>query len=151
MTDIPINLAVEDALSEAVLQEILKQSQQCFAVGCCYRKGGNVYLKKILPGLNNAAKGMPHFVLTDLDQADCPLAIISEWLTQPKHPNLLFRVAVRESGLSLSQIPRCVRHCRPRSVKIEPEAPTLGRIQPVSSLPFKGKAPQDSTSYLSSR
>lgn len=34
MTDIPINLAVEDDLSEAVLKEILKQSQRSASHFC---------------------------------------------------------------------------------------------------------------------
>ncbi len=37
---IPINLAVEDALSEVVVREILSQSGQPFPVGACYGKGG---------------------------------------------------------------------------------------------------------------
>lgn len=96
MSDIAINLAVEDALSEAVLREMLKQSERPFLVGNCFCRGGYGYLKKILPGLNYAAQGMTYLILTDLDQAECPLELISKWLTQPKHPNLLFRVAVRE-------------------------------------------------------
>lgn len=96
MTDIPINLAVEDALSEAVLKEMLKQTNRPFLVGRCLSRGGYGYLKRIIPGLNQAASGMPYLVLTDLDNAECPVAIISSWLTQPKHPNLIFRVAIRE-------------------------------------------------------
>jgi len=34
---------------------------------------------------------------TDLDRYDCPVALIGDWLTQPKHHNLLIRVAVREA------------------------------------------------------
>jgi hypothetical protein len=96
MTDIPINLAVEDALSEAVLKEMLRQSQRPFSIGTCLNRGGYGYIKKIIPGLNNAAKGMPYFVLTDLDNAECPLSLISSWLTHQKHPNLIFRIAVKE-------------------------------------------------------
>lgn len=96
MTDIPINLAVEDALSEAVIKEMLKQSERPFSIGTCLNRGGYGYLKKIVPGLNKAAAGMAYLVLTDLDNAECPLALISTWLTQPKHPNLIFRVAIRE-------------------------------------------------------
>lgn len=96
MTDIPINLAVEDALSEAVLREMLKQSQRPFLVGASFGNRGNSYLKKIISGLNNAAKGMPYLVLTDLDNTECLSALISNWLSQSKHPNLLFRVAIRE-------------------------------------------------------
>lgn len=96
MTDIPINLAVEDDLSEAVLKEILKQSQRPFVVGTCLKKRGFGYLKKILPGLNKAAKGSPYLVLTDLDNNECPLTLLAKWLSNPKHPNLIFRVAVIE-------------------------------------------------------
>lgn len=96
MTDIPINLAVEDDLSEAVLKEILKQSQRPFSIGSCLKRNGYGYLKKILPGVNQAAKGSPYLVLTDLDKNECPLAVLSDWLPCPKHPNLIFRVAVVE-------------------------------------------------------
>ncbi|WP_448573686.1 DUF2887 domain-containing protein [Trichothermofontia sp.] len=96
MTDIPINLAVEDDLSEAILKEILKQSQRPFAVGMCLKHQGYGYLKRILPGINHAAKGSPYLVLTDLDRYECPLAILTEWLSAAKHPNLIFRVAVTE-------------------------------------------------------
>lgn len=94
--DIPINLVFEDVLSEAVIKQMLKQSQRPFSVGNCLNKRGNDQIKKNLLGFNHAAKGMPYLVLTDLDKADCPLVILSEWLTQPKHPNLLFRIAVKE-------------------------------------------------------
>ncbi|MEG4034659.1 hypothetical protein QUA03_12625 [Microcoleus sp. S36b_A4] len=96
MTDIPINLVFEDVLSEAVLKQMLKQSQRPFSVGQCLNQRGYGKIKKVISGLNYAAKGMPYLVLTDLDNAECPLVIISEWLTQPKHPNLLFRIAVKE-------------------------------------------------------
>jgi len=90
---IPINLAVEDALSEAVLRKIL---QARYNVGDCYKRGGFGYLKKNIRGFNNASKGMPHIVLTDLDMGACAPTLIEEWLQVPIHHNLLFRVAVRE-------------------------------------------------------
>lgn len=96
MNQIPITLAVEDDLSEAVLRAILLQSERNFFIDTCLKKQGYGYLKKIITGLNSAAKGMPYLVLTDLDSAECPLALISTWLSQPKHPNLILRVAVRE-------------------------------------------------------
>ncbi|MCU0547176.1 MAG: DUF4276 family protein [Oscillatoriaceae cyanobacterium Prado104] len=96
LPDIPINLVFEDLLSEAVLKQMLVQSQRPFAVGKCFNQRGYGKIKKIISGLNYAAKGMPYLILTDLDREECPLIIISEWLTQPKHPNLLFRIAVKE-------------------------------------------------------
>jgi hypothetical protein len=67
-----------------------------FAVGTAYRHGGFDYLRKTIHGWNQAAKGTPFVVLTDLDKHVCPAALIADWLPVPKHPNLLFRVAVRE-------------------------------------------------------
>lgn len=96
MEPILINLAVEDTLSEAVIRTMLIQSNRNFSIGVCLNRGGYGYLKKIISGLNNAAKGTPYFVLTDLDRGDCPLALIAQWLPQPQHPNLIFRIAVRE-------------------------------------------------------
>ena len=93
---IPINLAVEDPLSEAVLLKILDQSGRPYEVGNCHKKDGFGYLRKTIGGFNSAAKGTPFLVLTDLDRYECPVALIQEWLTVPKHHNLLFRVAVRE-------------------------------------------------------
>lgn len=93
---IPIYLAVEDILSEEIIKQIIIQSQRNFAIGKCYRKGGYGYLQKNIKGFNDAAKGTPFLVLTDLDKNECPLALIEEWLPYPKNPNLLFRIAVRE-------------------------------------------------------
>jgi hypothetical protein len=121
MTDIPINLVFEDVLSEAVLKQMLIQSQRPFLVGDCFDQKGKDRMKKNISGFNNGAKRMPYLVLTDLDNADCPLVIISEWFTQPKHPNLVFRIAVKEVeawllahreafakflGISVDNIPR---------------------------------------------
>lgn len=135
MTDIPINLAVEDDLSEAVLKEILKQSQRPFSIGTCLKQRGYGYLKKRLPGINKAAKGSPYIVLTDLDKTECPLALITGWLSHPKHPNLIFRVAVREVeawllahreafaqflGISVDLVPKDVDSVRdPKQLLIE--------------------------------
>lgn len=93
---IPVNLATEDLLSEVVLRVLLKQTGRPFEVGPCYRKGGLGYLRKIIGGLNHAARGTPFIVLTDLDTEECAAALVSEWLKGDRQPNLVFRVAVRQ-------------------------------------------------------
>lgn len=93
---IPINLAVEDSLSEAILRRLLLHSAKPYHLGRVFRKGGYGYLKKTVPGWNRAARSQPILVLVDLDDAPCASAIVSSWLTEPRHPNLIFRVAVRE-------------------------------------------------------
>jgi hypothetical protein len=95
MSPIPINLAVEDELSEVILRRMLHVLKN-FAVGTAYRHGGFGYLRKTIYGWNQAAKGTPFVVLTNLDEYTCPAELIADWLPVPKHPNLLVRVAVRE-------------------------------------------------------
>lgn len=89
-----INLAFEDPLHEAVLRKIFAQFN--ISVGRCFSQGGSGYLKSSISGFNNAARVTPFLVLTDLDQVECAPILIKEWLPFPKHPNLIFRVAVRE-------------------------------------------------------
>lgn len=93
---IPINLAVEDELSEAVLRRLLDHADRDYQVGQSYRRGGYGYLRRTIEGWNRAARGIPFIVLTDLDRATCPPELIRQWLTNPQHPNLLFRIAIRE-------------------------------------------------------
>jgi hypothetical protein len=94
MSIIPICLAFEDDLSEAILKEILRQSQRSFQIETFIRGRGFGNLKRKLPDLNRAANHFLWLVLTDLDREKCPTALQNEWLKAPKHPNLLFRIAV---------------------------------------------------------
>lgn len=96
MPPIPIQLAVEDDLSEAVLIRVLRETRRPYAIGTCYNGHGFGYLRKTIHGFNNAAKGTPFLVLTDLDKIGCAPDLIGTWLNEPVHPNLLFRVAVKE-------------------------------------------------------
>jgi hypothetical protein len=96
MKEIPISLAVEDALSETIAKEILAYTKRPFIIYNCYVRNGFGFIKKNIAGFNNAAKGTPFLVITDLDSAECPLKLIKNWLPHPKHHNLLFRVAVKE-------------------------------------------------------
>ncbi len=53
---IPIIIAVEDALSEAVLRVMFEQSSRTYTVGNCLGRKGSGYLKKISSGLINRPK-----------------------------------------------------------------------------------------------
>lgn len=95
MTLIPVNLATEDELSEVTLLRVLAKINR-YSIGTAYRRGGFGYLRRNVQGWNSAAKGIPFIVFTDLDTGECPPRLINDWLQVEKHPNLLFRVAVRE-------------------------------------------------------
>jgi len=95
MSRIYITLAVEDALSEAVVRKMLDQSKNNYQVMNCLSKGGYGYLKKKINAFNQAAKATPFFVLTDQDRG-CPPEKIRNWLKHKLNPNLIFRIAVME-------------------------------------------------------
>lgn len=96
MSSIPVNIAVEDELSEIVLRRLLRDVDRGYCIGTAYRQGGYGYLKKTVKGWNRAAVSIPFVVLTDLDRALCPAELIRDWMMEPLHPNLVLRVAVKE-------------------------------------------------------
>lgn len=96
MAGIPVDIAVEDELSEVVVRKVLLESTKVFHIGTTYRRGGYGYLRKTINGWNAAAKGKPFVVLTDLDDAECPATLIGNWLKFEPNRNLIFRVAVRK-------------------------------------------------------
>jgi hypothetical protein len=97
VNQIHITLAVEDQLSETVLRCLLDQSGRPYHVCQCLCRGGFGYLKDNIGKFNKAARGMPFLVLTDLDNPNtCPPDKIKSWLSEPTHPNMLFRIAVVE-------------------------------------------------------
>ena len=89
-------IAVEDELSEVVTREIIRQCGGRFEPSPIYCRGGAGYLRRKVEDFNRTARGVPFFVLTDLDQHECPPALVESWLRTPKHSNFIFRVAVRE-------------------------------------------------------
>lgn len=95
MNPIPLNLVFEDEISEFVMMKIAEESKKYF-VANSYSEGGFGYIKKNIGGFNEAARGCPFFVLTDLDTVDCAPTLIDGWLGKSAHPNLIFRIAVRE-------------------------------------------------------
>lgn len=99
--EIPINLVYEDDLSREVLLRLIdspavRSSDRCFSVGTKRPGRGYGFLKKNIIGFNQASKGMPYLILTDLDDRECAPLLINEWLPQTRNPNLIFRIAVRE-------------------------------------------------------
>ena len=97
MSPIPLHLVIEDDLSEVVLRRLLTDADRDYFVGSTYGRNGFGYLRNTAKKWNAAAAaGTPILLLTDLDQHDCPLTLIREWLDEESHANFLFRVAVRE-------------------------------------------------------
>jgi len=96
-SEIPVNLVYEDTLSFAVLRKLLDCSGQKYSIGTTYHARGYGQIYKKIKGFNNAAKGMPYLVLTDLDKYRCSPELIKDWFGAVTiHPNLIFRIAVYE-------------------------------------------------------
>jgi hypothetical protein len=93
---IPVNLATEDELSEAILRRLLDNAGTGYAIGAAYGRRGFGYLRATIASWNRAARFVPFVILTDLDSRPCPSELIDAWLGEPRHPNLVLRVAVRE-------------------------------------------------------
>lgn len=93
---IPINLVYEDELSEFVISRLFGCFDNKFFTGTSYNGRGFGYIKSNINGFNQASVAVPFFVLTDLDNYDCPLSLIGNWFIRPQNPNMIFRIAIRE-------------------------------------------------------
>lgn len=93
---IPICLVNEDFLSESVMVRLVNNFGDKYVISATYSDGGFGYIKANLDKFNSAAKVIPYFVLTDLDNTPCATELIQDWIKFRKHSNLIFRIAVTE-------------------------------------------------------
>jgi hypothetical protein len=91
-----INLVFEDAISEFTMLKLLNSLGDKFIPDQSYPGHGYGYIKTNLSGFNQAAISCSFFVLADLDNHQCPIALKNDWLKKKQNPNLIFRVAVKE-------------------------------------------------------
>jgi hypothetical protein len=91
-----INLVYEDDLSEAVMFKLINHFGEKYNVHNTYSGHGFGYLKSNIKGFNQASVVSPFFMLTDLDNYNCPPSLINDWINFPLHSNFIFRIAVRE-------------------------------------------------------
>lgn len=95
---VPIAIATEDELSEAMALRLVAELPQAHHVTHCLRKGGFGYLRSKMNNWCQMAQHQVMLVVTDLDQVDCAVALRHQWLGRLHVPeSLLLRVAVRES------------------------------------------------------
>lgn len=90
-------LATEDELSEAVGMRLLIDAGCNAQPWPLLRKGGSGYLRSKMDSWCEIATRKPIVVLTDLDNTECPVMLIRNWVGARKLPEkLILRVAVRE-------------------------------------------------------
>ena len=95
---VPIAIATEDELSEAMALRLVAELPQAHRVTHCLRKGGFGYLSSKMGNWCQMAQHQVMLVVTDLDQVDCALALRRQWFGRLHAPeSMLLRVAVRES------------------------------------------------------
>ena len=90
-----LRLVVEGRLDEAIGRRLV--SECGLAVGRVYGRTGWSYIRSVLPSFNQAAPFAPCLAMVDFMDTElpCPASVISQW-TPDRHPNLIFRVVVRE-------------------------------------------------------
>lgn len=91
-----INLVYEDDLSEAVMTKLIIHFGDKFCIHNTYSGHGFGYLKANIKGFNQSSLVNPCFMLTDLDNYDCPPELINDWMNFEPNPHFIFRIAVRE-------------------------------------------------------
>lgn len=95
----PVALATEDELSEAVGVKLLSEHLVLAKVPpMLLRKNGFGYLRSRMDSWRQMANRQIMIVLTDLDRVACPLVLLEGWLgdERPCPQNLLLRIAERE-------------------------------------------------------
>ena len=94
----PVALATEDVLTETMGQRLLDELGPKMQAKTLLRKGGNGYLRSRMRNWCQIAQRQPVVVLTDLDRTACPAMLVDDWFAKlPRPPNLLLRVAVRQT------------------------------------------------------
>lgn len=94
---ISVALATEDILSETIGQRLLAELRPQMQAKTLLRRDGFGYLRSRMKSWCQMAQHQAVVILTDLDQAACPSALLDDWLASSPRPlNLLLRVAVRE-------------------------------------------------------
>jgi hypothetical protein len=92
-----VALATEDELSEMVGHKLVEGAGHGLTVTLRLRRGGFGYLRSSMRKFCELARQMPVLLLTDLDAAPCPAALIADWSSKNAIPDqLIFRVAIRQ-------------------------------------------------------
>jgi len=92
-------LATEDELSEAIGKKLLDEAGIKPEYGVhLLRRQGNGYLRSRMKNWKQMAQHFHLLILTDLDQHNCPLALVENWLGEDfRCPDgMLLRIAVRQ-------------------------------------------------------
>jgi hypothetical protein len=76
---LPITLATEDELSEAIALRILADFLTIM-IGTSLRQNGNGYLRSRMRSFCEIAHHSPVLIVTDLDTQACPATLRTDWL-----------------------------------------------------------------------
>lgn len=97
MTTIPIELIVEDPLSEFIAKAMLTQTGRLYEFHPV-RHWNKDQIRQRSNSINNASRGSAYFVLTDQDRPeDTPCQEIHARIQGSISPNLIYRFAVMET------------------------------------------------------
>lgn len=123
---ISIALATEDVLSEEVGLRLIRELPGDVTATPLLRKGGFGYLKSRMDNWRKLAQQQPVFLLTDLDNVECPSLLKEEWIGPKSLPeNLVMRIAVREIESWILADHNALRRLIGKKGKLPPEPDKL--------------------------
>ena len=122
-------VAVEDALSEAVVRKLIAVIRPDLDISVVLGKRGRGYIQTKARALNKTARSIPVFILADLDRpVPCPFELINQWLPAFRAPALLVRIAVMEvESWVLAHREAFAAHLGVPLHRIPPETDTIPR------------------------
>lgn len=130
-----IALVAEDELSMAVMERVVLSSGRPFVIARRLMERGFGNIKRSVQKYRQASYVLPHVVLTDLDNADCPASLRRAWGAVGLPDAMLFRVAVRETEswllgdrngfATFASVPKNKMPARPEDLP-DPKAALLG-------------------------
>lgn len=92
-----LTLLTEDLPSEVLAHRLLAHVDPDASFAQSLGRKGLGYIQSKLRGLNEAARGMKIVVIVDRDnEQNCPVRMIQNWLGNPRHQNLVIRLAEME-------------------------------------------------------
>lgn len=157
MTLLPtVFVAAEDDLGVAIAGRLLGEHSGLLLSKNFVGKGFGRIKRACTKYQKMAESGLPVLLLTDLDEARCPPALINAWLGAVPHQNFLFRICVREvetwllgdiEGLTRAigarTAPRCSEH--PESIG-DPKGELLRLAASATGAARAGICPEPNSS-----
>jgi len=91
------SIVYEDIIHSSILDRIFNYQNGMHSIYRRFSRGGNAYIRKNFNSFNTASNYGSYMILTDLDNYECPLALIANWNCDAINSQLIFCIAIKEA------------------------------------------------------